>query len=123
MRRLGWLITGPLALALIAFAIANRRDVILSFDPFSVESPALAFHFPLWAIVFATFIAGLIFGGMTAWALRTRNELRRAARKRQEIKTAEAPNPLENVPAIATAKSDTPPTILQPPPNIVAPRS
>lgn len=123
MRRFGWLITGPLLLALVAFAIANRRDVILSFDPFSLEAPAIALQTSLYAIVFAALFLGFIVGAIASWGFRTRNELRRAARKRQEIKATEAPDPLAGVPAIAGAKIDAPPSgILHPPPGLLAPR-
>ena len=122
MKRLLWLITGPLALAVIAFAIANRRDVILSFDPFSLETPALAFHIPLWGVAFASLILGLIIGGTSAWWARTHSELRRAARRRQENKIAKVGDPLEGVPAISANPSAAAP-MLHPPTGLLARRS
>jgi len=114
MKRLLWLITGPLALIVIAFAIANRRTVVLSFDPFSLQTPSIAFDVPLWSVAFVSVVLGLIIGGTSAWWARTHGELRRAALKRKEIKAAKAPDPLEGVPAI-TANPDTAAPMLHPP--------
>lgn len=121
MKRLAWLVTGPLALAIIAFAVANRRGVILSLDPFSLDTPAIAFKLPLWLIAFAALLLGIILGGAATWAARTHNELRRAARKRGEIKVAQAPNPLEDVPTIATNPAGAAP-MLHPPSTLLTRR-
>ena len=121
MKRFAWLITAPVALAFIAFAIANRREVVLSFDPFSLDTPALGFHMPLWAVAFLAFLAGIILGGAATWIARTHNELRRAARKRQEIKASKTPDPLEGVPAIA-ANPSAPAAMLHPPSTVLARR-
>ena len=52
----------PLALALVAFAIANRHKVQLSFDPFAADTPALSIHVRLWEVAFAAFLLGLVVG-------------------------------------------------------------
>jgi uncharacterized integral membrane protein len=101
MKRLWWLITAPLALIVIAFAIANRRAVVLSIDPFSLNHPALAFDAPLWVLLFVAFFVGLLVGGAATWLARTHGELRRAARRREQIRAAQAPDPLQGVPAIS----------------------
>ena len=46
------LILVPLAVVIIAFAVANRQWVTVSFDPFSSTSPAYAATLPLFAIYF-----------------------------------------------------------------------
>src|SRR5215475_5176559 len=69
----------PLAVAIIAFAVANRQPVTVSFDPFSSTSPAYAATLPLFAVIFMVLILGVLIGGIAAWAGQTK--WRRAARK------------------------------------------
>jgi uncharacterized integral membrane protein len=75
------LILVPLAVVLIAFAVANRQTVTVSFDPFDQAHPAFALTLPLYALVLALVIAGVIIGGVAAWA--TQGKWRRAARHAQ----------------------------------------
>ena len=58
------LILVPLAIILIAFAVANRQPVMLSLDPFSPSAPAAALTLPLFVIVLAALITGVIVGGL-----------------------------------------------------------
>lgn len=58
------LILVPLAIIIIAFAVANRQAVTLSFDPFSPSAPAAALTLPLFVIVLTALIAGVIIGGL-----------------------------------------------------------
>ena len=73
------LIVVPLAVILIAFAVANRQSVTVSFDPFSSTSPAYAATLPLFALIFALLILGVLIGGAAAWIGQTK--WRRTARK------------------------------------------
>jgi uncharacterized integral membrane protein len=57
----------PLAFVIIAFAVANRQMVTVSFDPFSSASPAYAATLPLFVLIFILLIVGVIIGGVTAW--------------------------------------------------------
>src|ERR1700690_2410528 len=61
------IIVVPLAAVIIAFAVANRQSVTVSFDPFSAASPAYAATLPLFAIIFAVLILGVLIGGIAAW--------------------------------------------------------
>lgn len=58
------LILVPLAIVIIAFAVANRQSVTVSLDPFSSSAPAAALTLPLFAVVLVTLIAGVIVGGL-----------------------------------------------------------
>src|SRR4051812_6610233 len=69
----------PLLVILVAFAVANRQPVTLSFDPFSASAPAYALTLPLFIIVFALLIIGVLLGGVAMW-LGARHK-RRARRK------------------------------------------
>ena len=66
-RILSWVIGLPVAIILIAFAIANRQFTNVSFDPFSSEAPWLAIPMPLWSLFFCGIFIGLIAGGIAAW--------------------------------------------------------
>ncbi len=57
----------PLAVVIIAFAVANRQAVTVSFDPFSSAAPAYAATVPLFVLIFILVILGVIVGGIAAW--------------------------------------------------------
>ena len=101
MRRLLFIITGPVTLLLIAFAIANRHIVTLSFDPFSDVAPALAYEVPLWSVAFFPLLIGVLLGGMATWTSTAERKMRRAREARQESRERDLPDPLAGVPAIA----------------------
>jgi uncharacterized integral membrane protein len=61
------LILIPLALILIALAVANRQTVTVSFDPFDRVEPAFSIALPLYMLILALVIAGVIIGGVAAW--------------------------------------------------------
>src|SRR5450432_4077592 len=73
------IIVVPIAAVIIAFAVANRQTVTVSFDPFSSASPAYAATLPLFAIVFAVLILGVLIGGIAAWI--RQSKWRRSARR------------------------------------------
>jgi uncharacterized integral membrane protein len=73
------LIVVPLAVVIIAFAVANRQTVTVSFDPFSATNPAYAVTLPLFAVIFAVLILGVLVGGIAAWL--RQSKWRRIARK------------------------------------------
>src|ERR1700748_2678489 len=73
------LIVAPLAVVIVAFAVANRQSVTVSFDPFSSTTPAYAMTLPLFALIFMLLILGVLIGGTAAWIGQTK--WRRTARK------------------------------------------
>lgn len=68
----------PLAAVIIAFAVANRQMVTVSFDPFSSANPAYSATLPLFVLIFVLVIFGVIVGGVAAWI--RQGKWRRAAR-------------------------------------------
>ncbi len=75
---LSWIVLPPVALAMIAFAIANRGDVVVSLDPLP-----WAFAAPLYVVAMASVFVGLLAGAATAWT--SGSKWRRMARnKRRE---------------------------------------
>jgi uncharacterized integral membrane protein len=64
---LTYLIVVPLGLVFIAFAVANRHFVTVSFDPFNAADPALAANMPLFLLIIAVAVLGVIVGGVATW--------------------------------------------------------
>jgi uncharacterized integral membrane protein len=73
------LVLVPLAVIVIAFAVANRHMVTVSFDPFSADEPAAAVTLPLFALIIVLLIVGVVIGGGASWLRHGR--WRRAARR------------------------------------------
>jgi len=69
----------PLAVVIVAFAVANRQIVTVSLDPFSAEHPASSLSLPLFALVIGLLILGVVIGGVATWLGHGR--WRRAARR------------------------------------------
>jgi uncharacterized integral membrane protein len=69
----------PLALAIVALAVANRGSVTVSFDPFSTSNPAYAVMLPLYGVALLVLIAGVVVGGVAAWL--KQRKWRRAVRR------------------------------------------
>lgn len=61
------IIVVPLAIVIVAFAVANRQVVTVSFDPFSSTTPAYAASLPLFVLIFVLVVLGVILGGVAAW--------------------------------------------------------
>ena len=74
----------PLAVIIIAIAVANRQIVTVSLDPFSAEHPAASLTLPLFALVIVLLILGVLIGGIAAW-LRQSKWRRTARRLEREI--------------------------------------
>jgi uncharacterized integral membrane protein len=68
----------PLGVIFVIFAVANRHQVTVSFDPFNSSDPALGFSLPLFVIIIAAVILGVVAGGSATWFGQRR--WRRAAR-------------------------------------------
>ncbi len=75
----------PLAVILIALAVANRELVDFTLDPFNPGNPALTLKLPLFVLLFLAVAAGLVVGSAATWVKQGR--YRRLARLRaQEVK-------------------------------------
>jgi uncharacterized integral membrane protein len=71
----------PLGLVFIVFAVANRHLVTVSFDPFNSTDPSVAVTLPLFVVIIAVAIAGVVAGGSATWFRQRR--WRRAARQHE----------------------------------------
>ncbi|MGZ5871817.1 MAG: lipopolysaccharide assembly protein LapA domain-containing protein [Bradyrhizobium sp.] len=71
----------PLGLILVVFAVANRHLVTVSFDPFNSSDPSVGFTLPLFVVIIAVAMLGVLAGGSATW-FRQRH-WRRAARRHE----------------------------------------
>jgi len=78
------LILVPLAVVIIAFAVANRQIITVSLDPFSAEHPAALVTLPLFGLIIALVIFGVLIGGIAAW-LKQAGWRRTARRLEREV--------------------------------------
>jgi uncharacterized integral membrane protein len=83
------LILVPLAVVIVAFAVANRQIVTVSLDPFSAEHPAASVTLPLFGLIIVLLIVGVLIGGIAAWLrqARWRRTARRLEREVGELRT------------------------------------
>src|SRR6266849_10900458 len=99
------LILIPLGLICVVFAVANRHFVTVSFDPFNTTDPALAVSLPLFVLIIAVAIVGVVAGGCATW-FRQRH-WRRAARQ-NEADARQARAQLADLRAAAAASRGDP---------------
>lgn len=86
-RIVSFLLGIPVCVAIVALAVANRKPVTLSLDPFAGDTPAYAITVPLFAIIFGALVAGILLGSFVTWM--SQGRFRRAARDaRRELKRA-----------------------------------
>ena len=63
----------------VALALANKQSVQLSADPFGDANKALSLSLPLFLVMFAALVLGMVIGGLLTWIGQSKH--RRAARK------------------------------------------
>ena len=75
MKRISWIVTIPVTLVVVVFAIANRTAITVNFWPL----PWIA-QLPLYLVVLGSLLAGFLIGAVIAWLS--------AGRRRQEARVA-----------------------------------
>ena len=83
MRRLSWIITLPLLIVVVVFAVTNRHLVAFDFWPFSLEVAV-----PAFLPVLVSALIGFLVGGFIAWvsAGRSRSRARNAERDAEHLR-------------------------------------
>jgi uncharacterized integral membrane protein len=73
-----WLVTAPIALVLVVFAVSNRAEVTVTLWPLPFELQTW-----LFLVVLVALFVGFLIGGFAAWisSLRRRREARQQARR------------------------------------------
>ena len=105
----------PLAIVLIAFAVANRHAVTVSFDPFSDNEPAASVTLPLFVLIILLLIGGVLIGRapLRARAATVARQNRRARRD-----AGKAPAGPGTEPSAAAAAAVAGPVIIPPPAQV-----
>lgn len=85
----------PLAVVLIALAVANRTPVDFTLDPFNPGNPGLTITLPLFVCVFAALALGLIVGSTATWF--KQGHYRKLARQREAELSAALARPGQKV--------------------------
>jgi uncharacterized integral membrane protein len=104
----------PLAIVMIAFAVANRQIVRVSLDPFGGSDSGLAL--PLFVLIILLLIIGVLIGGLAAWVRqgKWRSAARRAERQLEALrKKLEAYEGTVSGPTIIPDAGDPSPQRLQ----------
>lgn len=70
----------PIAIVLIALAVANRSSVPFTLDPFNPGNPALTLQLPLFVFLFAAAAVGIVIGSCATWL--KQGHYRKLARQR-----------------------------------------
>ena len=75
---LKWFFLAPVALVLLAFAVANREQVRVVLDPLPGDPPSLEVTAPLFLVLTIAGVFGIVAGSFVTWLAQGRH--RRAAR-------------------------------------------
>ena len=70
----------PLAIILVALAVANRGSAAFTMDPFNPGNPALTWQMPLFVLLFAAVALGMVVGSLATWI--KQGHYRKMARQR-----------------------------------------
>jgi uncharacterized integral membrane protein len=71
----------PLGVIFVVFAVANRHLVTVSFDPFNSTDPSVSVRLPLFIVIIAMAMIGVVAGSSMTWFGQRR--WRRAARQHE----------------------------------------
>jgi uncharacterized integral membrane protein len=61
------LVLVPLAIIIVIFAVSNRQNVVVAFDPFDQVHPMLSLALPLFALILGMVVGGVVLGGVATW--------------------------------------------------------
>ena len=82
MKRLvGLFILVPIGIIVVALSVANRQAVTLSIPPQIGDTPLYSFDLPLYALLFATLLVGMLIGSSATWISQGRH--RKSAREQK----------------------------------------
>ncbi|MEM6914489.1 MAG: LapA family protein [Pseudomonadota bacterium] len=91
---------------LVAFLVANREPVTISFDPFNTDDPAFSFTQPLWVAPAGSLLVGYGLGALGMW-LSNGSLRKKAAARQQKVRELEREVDLANDLSVQTTPSGT----------------
>lgn len=102
------LLSGVVAIVLVLLAVANRHDVVLSFDPLTQDTPRWSVTAPMFWFLFAAVAFGVVIGGIAAWAKQGK------WRKEARAKRREASRWHDEADRLKAATTSSPPALEDP---------
>ena len=92
----------PLAIILVALAVANRGPASFTLDPFNPGNPALTVQMPLFVLLFAAIAIGMIVGSLATWMKqgRYRKLARQRSHEAETLRQAAARTPAQPAPQL-----------------------
>lgn len=108
IRFLKALILLPVAVLVVLLAVANRAPVTLSLDPFSQEAPEFSTQLPLFAVIFAAVVVGVLIGGTATWLSQSKH---RQARRRFRREASRLRDETERLRAQQRSAAGLPPAL------------
>ena len=112
---LSWIFWVPVGVILITIAISNRQIVTFSIDPVSKIDPFFSLSLPLYLLLFAAILFGIIFGGIAAWLAQgkwrrnARHMTAEAAKWREEARRLQESSRTSLRPALSPPSPQTTP--------------
>lgn len=103
----------PLVIVIVAFALANRQIVTVSFDPFDTVNSVFVVRMPLFLTVFVLVGLGVLIGGVAAW-IRQYKWRARARRAEAELRELRARADADLAKRIVPTTIQTPPFAVPP---------
>ena len=82
MKRLSWIVTLPVTLVVVVFAVSNRDEVAINLWPTGLD-----LTIPFFAVVLGVFLAGFLVGAAIMWlsGAKGRNRARRLRYRAEEL--------------------------------------
>ncbi len=111
MKRLSWILTLPLMVVAVVFAIANREAVTLDLWPLEISIQA-----PLFVMVLGSIVVGLFAGGAAVWfsggqarrrARAARRQVAELERELSRLRHAYESVPPTSAPGVAAPAADS----------------
>ena len=91
----------PLGVIFVVFAVANRHFVTVSFDPFNSLDPSISVRLPLFVVIIAMAMIGVVAGSSVTWIRQRRWRL---AARQQEADARQARAQLADLHAAQVAQ-------------------
>ena len=82
-RLVGWFLLLPFAALLVLFALANRQIVHVGLDPFGGFTFLPSFDVPLFVVIYAMLLFGVLLGGGAVWLTQGRHRRERRHYRRE----------------------------------------
>jgi uncharacterized integral membrane protein len=80
------LILLPLGVILIIFCVANRQAVTLALNPFRPDDRVLSLNAPLFVLLFAALIVGMVVGAAVTWVSQGKHRRRARVQSREAVR-------------------------------------